>query len=79
MGVACARPSVKLSTQIDILNLFRVMMILKECSVLRLEDILPFFPDFTQIETFKVPPLSHCVCSALTLPICLLGSHMCLT
>jgi hypothetical protein len=38
---------------IDKQDIPQVMQILKECRVLRLEDVLPFFPDFTQIETFK--------------------------
>lgn len=29
-------------------------MFLQECSLLKIEDILPFFPDFVTIDHFKV-------------------------
>jgi tetratricopeptide (TPR) repeat protein len=34
-------------------NIKRAMAFLKECSVLKIEDILPFFPEFTLIDSFK--------------------------
>ena len=30
------------------------MKFLKDCSILKIEDILPFFPDFVTIDHFKV-------------------------
>lgn len=30
------------------------MQLIRESQVLRIEDILPFFPDFTRIDLFKV-------------------------
>lgn len=30
------------------------MELLNQCQLLKIEDILPFFPDFTRIDTFKV-------------------------
>ena len=32
----------------------RAMDLLKECSLLKIDDILPFFPDFVTIDHFKV-------------------------
>ena len=32
----------------------RAMQFLQECSLLKIEDILPFFPDFVTIDHFKV-------------------------
>ena len=32
----------------------RAMKFLKDCSILKIEDILPFFPDFVTIDYFKV-------------------------
>ena len=32
------------------------MKFLEECSLLKIEDILPFFPDFVTIDHFKVSP-----------------------
>lgn len=32
------------------------MLFLKECTLLKIEDILPCFPDFVTIEHFKVLP-----------------------
>lgn len=34
------------------------MQFLQECSLLKIEDILPFFPDFVTIEHFKVFPIN---------------------
>ncbi len=34
-------------------NIKKAMAFLKECSVLKIEDILPFFPEFTLIDNFK--------------------------
>lgn len=36
----------------------RAMKFLKDCSILKIEDILPFFPDFVTIDHFKVMRLS---------------------
>ena len=33
---------------------FRAMELLRECSLLKIDDILPFFPDFVTIDHFKV-------------------------
>ncbi len=30
------------------------MSLLQECSLLKIEDVLPFFPDFVTIDHFKV-------------------------
>ncbi len=35
------------------------MLFLEECSLLKIEDILPFFPDFVTIDHFKVPSHIH--------------------
>jgi hypothetical protein len=47
-------------------NVEKAMQLIKESTVLRIEDILPFFPDFTRIDLFKVcdffVPDSDCVC-----------------
>lgn len=32
----------------------RAMELLNQCNLLKIEDILPFFPDFTRIDDFKV-------------------------
>ena len=32
----------------------RAMELLKECPLLKIEDVLPFFPDFVTIDHFKV-------------------------
>jgi len=32
----------------------RAMEFLQECPLLKIEDILPFFPDFVTIDNFKV-------------------------
>lgn len=37
-------------------NVCRAMLFLRECSLLKIEDILPFFPDFATIDHFKVHP-----------------------
>ena len=53
------------------------MKFLEECSLLKIEDILPFFPDFVTIDHFKVnpscfyqppslPTLQEAICSSLT-------------
>ena len=34
-------------------NIKQAMLLLKECAVLKIEDILPFFPEFTLIDNFK--------------------------
>lgn len=34
-------------------NIKQAMSLLKECTVLKIEDILPFFPEFTLIDNFK--------------------------
>ena len=36
----------------------RAMAVLQECSMLKIEDILPFFPDFVTIDDFQVRPCS---------------------
>ena len=35
-------------------NIQQAMEVLKECPTLKIEDILPFFPDFVTIDHFKV-------------------------
>ena len=37
------------------------MVFLRECSLLKIEDILPFFPDFVTIDHFK-----DAICMSLT-------------
>ena len=37
----------------------RAIQFLQECSLLKIEDILPFFPDFVTIDHFKVGGISH--------------------
>lgn len=32
----------------------RAMEVLQECDLIKIEDILPFFPDFVTIDHFKV-------------------------
>lgn len=32
----------------------RAMAFLRECELLKIEDVLPFFPDFVLIDDFKV-------------------------
>ena len=31
----------------------RAMSVLQQCKLLKIEDVLPFFPDFTTIDLFK--------------------------
>ena len=42
----------------------RAMAFLHECDLLKIEDILPFFPDFVTIDHFKVKPVT-CIHSIL--------------
>jgi len=35
-------------------NIKKAMNVLKDCDLLKIEDILPFFPDFVLIDDFKV-------------------------
>jgi len=35
-------------------NIDSAMKVLKDCDLLKIEDILPFFPDFVTIDKFKV-------------------------
>lgn len=35
-------------------NIDSAMNVLKDCDLLKIEDILPFFPDFVTIDKFKV-------------------------
>jgi uncharacterized membrane protein (GlpM family) len=35
------------------------MAVLQQCELLKIEDILPFFPDFVLIDDFKVHPHSQ--------------------
>ena len=35
-------------------NIDSAMQVLKDCELLKIEDILPFFPDFVKIDKFKV-------------------------
>ena len=39
--------------------LHRAMLFLQECTLLKIEDILPCFPDFVTIEHFKVHTHTH--------------------
>ena len=39
-------------------NIDDAMKVLKECDLLKIEDILPFFPDFVTIDKFKVSSIS---------------------
>ena len=39
---------------IDINNIIVLMQFLKDCRVLKIEDILPFFSDVVTIDQFKV-------------------------
>jgi len=41
-------------------NIKKAMELLQQCDLLKIEDILPFFPDFTQIDQFK-----NEICSSL--------------
>ncbi|XP_045595871.2 vacuolar protein sorting-associated protein 18 homolog [Procambarus clarkii] len=41
-------------------NVSRAMEVLKECDLIKIEDILPFFPDFVTIDQFK-----DAICSSL--------------
>jgi len=36
------------------LTIIRAMAFLNQCDLLKIEDILPFFPDFVLIDDFKV-------------------------
>jgi hypothetical protein len=54
----------------------RAMDFLHECDLLKIEDILPFFPDFVTIDHFKVSLLSRFFCLST---ICLLGCHLHIT
>lgn len=49
-----------MSLNIQILTHPSVMQFLKQCDLLKMEDILPFFPDFVLIDDFKDE-----ICSAL--------------
>lgn len=40
-------------------NIDEAMEVLKDCDLLKIEDILPFFPDFVTIDKFKVCEISH--------------------
>ena len=40
----------------DYVTHFRAMKFLSDCEFLKIEDILPFFPDFVTIDQFKVIP-----------------------
>ena len=41
-------------------NIDDAMKVLKECDLLKIEDILPFFPDFVTIDKFKVLTTRFC-------------------
>ncbi len=48
------------------------MQFLKECDILKIEDILPFFEDVVTIDQFKVSSHIHYVYSSIaTLPLSL--------
>lgn len=49
----------------QILFIQRAMELLKECPLLKIEDILPFFPDFVTIDHFKV---SSCLFVSIIYP-----------
>lgn len=45
---------------------FRAMKFLSDCEFLKIEDILPFFPDFVTIDQFKVLSCGHCTDHAIS-------------
>lgn len=50
-------------------NIDNAMKVLKDCDLLKIEDILPFFPDFVTIDKFKVSaaaPVSVIIASRFT-------------
>ena len=46
----------------------RAMSVLQQCELLKIEDVLPFFPDFTTIDLFKVSQPLPTSCFRFFLP-----------
>ena len=59
--VVCVYVSVCLCVVCVSVFVCRAMDLLQECSLLKIEDVLPFFPDFVTIDHFK-----DAICTSLT-------------
>ena len=58
---------------LNLFGIFRAMELLNECNLLKIEDILPFFPDFVTIDQFKVYFLVLFLCLySCTLSLCVI-------
>ena len=69
-------PTAKYTIQSD-QNVQRTMQFLGECPLLRIEDVLPFFPDFVTIDDFK-----EAICDSLQAReeggrVCVWGGGIC--
>ncbi len=51
----------------------RAMELLNQCPLLKIEDILPFFPDFTRIDDFKVREYNRSPQLCIARDMCLIG------